>query len=91
MPPYLSHAAMTSPKFWSLGGGAPRPPIAGSTTECSCCWFNSRVEEEVSQKTSAIKRSRELENQLQEMQEDIESEKTTRNKIERQKRDLGEV
>jgi len=53
-------------------------------------WF-SRVEEEVTQKTSVIKRSRELENQLQEMQEDLESEKTARSKVERQKRDLGEV
>jgi len=45
----------------------------------------------MSQKTSAIKHSRELENQLQEMQEDLESEKTARSKVERQKRDLGEV
>jgi len=45
----------------------------------------------VTQKTTAIKRSRELENQLQEMQEDLESEKAGRSKVERQKRDLGEV
>lgn len=45
----------------------------------------------MTQKTTAIKRSRELENQLQEMQEDLESEKTVRSKVERQKRDLGEV
>ena len=50
-----------------------------------------RVEEEVTQKATAIKRSRELENQLQEIQEDLESEKTARSKVERQKRDLGEV
>jgi len=32
LPPCLSRAAMTSPKFWSLGaGGPPGPPIAGST------------------------------------------------------------
>jgi len=51
----------------------------------------SRVEDEVTQKTTAAKRSRELENQLQEMQEDLESEKVARSKVERQKRDLGEV
>ena len=45
----------------------------------------------MTQKTSAIKRSRELENQLQEMQEDLESEKAARSKVERQRRDLGEV
>ena len=50
-----------------------------------------RVEEEVTQKTTAIKRSRELENQLQEMQEDLESEKAARSKVEKLKRDLGEV
>jgi len=50
-----------------------------------------RVEEEVSQKTSAIKRSRELENQIQELQEDLDAEKTARSKVERQRRDLGEV
>ena len=50
-----------------------------------------RVEEEVTQKTTATKRSRELEGQLQEMQEDLESEKAARSKVERQKRDLGEV
>jgi len=49
------------------------------------------VEEEVSQKTSAMKRSRELENQLQEMQEDLDAEKSARSKVEKQKRDLGEV
>jgi len=45
----------------------------------------------VSQKTSAIKRSRELENQIQELQEDLDAEKTERSKVERQRRDLGEV
>lgn len=45
----------------------------------------------MSQKTSAIKRSRELENQIQELQEDLDAEKTARSKVERQRRDLGEV
>jgi len=38
-----------------------------------------------------MKHSRELESQLQEMQEDLESEKAFRSKVEKQKRDLGEV
>jgi len=64
---------------------------AGQPGKCvEYCRF-SRVEDEVTQKTTAIKRSRELENQLQEMQEDLESEKAGRSKVERQKRDLGEV
>jgi len=32
LPPCLSRATMTSPKFWSMGGGATGPPIAGSAT-----------------------------------------------------------
>jgi len=59
--------------------------------QSGCVDVFSRVEDEVTQKTTVIKRSRELENQLQEMQEDLESEKAARNKVERQKRDLGEV
>jgi len=36
LPTCLSRAAMTSPKFWSMGGGAPPgPAIAGSATECT--------------------------------------------------------
>jgi len=50
-----------------------------------------RVEEEVSGKTSVTKQVRELQSQLQEMQEDFEAEKTARHKAEKQKRDLGEV
>ena len=45
----------------------------------------------MTQKTNATKRSRELENQLQEIQEDLESEKAARSKVEKQKRDFGEV
>ena len=50
-----------------------------------------RVEEEVSGKTSVTKQVRELQSQLQEMQEDFEAEKAARHKAEKQKRDLGEV
>jgi len=33
LPPCVSHAGMTYPKFWSMGGGRlPGPPIAGSAT-----------------------------------------------------------
>jgi len=35
LPLCLGRAAMTSPEFWSMGGGRPRgPPIAGSATDC---------------------------------------------------------
>jgi len=50
-----------------------------------------RVEEEVSGKTSVTKQVRELQSQVQEMQEDFEAEKAARHKAEKQKRDLGEV
>jgi len=33
LPPCLGRAAMTSPKFWSMGGRPPGPPIAGSATD----------------------------------------------------------
>ena len=32
LPPCLSRTAKTSPTFWSMGGGAPGPHIAGSAT-----------------------------------------------------------
>ena len=52
---------------------------------------NFRVEEEVSLKANLNKMLRELESQKQEIAEDLESERETRTKIEKQKRDLGEV
>ena len=42
-------------------------------------------------KTTFHKQFRELESQLQEVQEDLEAEKESRNKAEKQKRDMGEV
>ena len=45
----------------------------------------------MSGKTSVTKQVRELQSQLQEMQEDIEAEKAARHKAEKQKRDFGEV
>jgi myosin protein heavy chain len=38
----------------------------------------------------ALKKIRELETQISELQEDLESERASRNKAEKQKRDLGE-
>lgn len=38
----------------------------------------------------ALKKIRELESQISELQEDLESERASRNKAEKQKRDLGE-
>lgn len=49
-----------------------------------------RVEEEAAQKNMALKKIRELESQISELQEDLESERAFRNKAEKQKRDLGE-
>uniref|UniRef100_A0A8C4I0V5 Myosin-10 n=1 Tax=Dicentrarchus labrax TaxID=13489 RepID=A0A8C4I0V5_DICLA len=47
-------------------------------------------EDEVSQKNNALKQVREMQAQLSELQEDLESEKVARNKAEKLKRDLSE-
>lgn len=49
-----------------------------------------RNEDEVSQKNNALKLVRELQAQVSELQEDLESEKLSRNKAEKLKRDLSE-
>lgn len=49
-----------------------------------------RLEEETSQKNNALKKIRELESHISDLQEDLESERAARNKAEKQKRDLGE-
>lgn len=51
--------------------------------------FN-RGDEEAVQKNNALKVIRELQAQIAELQEDLESEKASRNKAEKQKRDLSE-
>ncbi|XP_036385880.1 myosin-10 isoform X5 [Megalops cyprinoides] len=50
----------------------------------------ARGDEEVAQKNNALKQVRELQAQLAELQEDLESEKAARNKAEKLKRDLSE-
>lgn len=52
--------------------------------------FLNRGEEEINQKNNALKQIRELQAQLSELQEDLESEKQARNKAEKLKRDLSE-
>lgn len=52
--------------------------------------FLNRGEEEAGQKNNALKQIRELQAQLSELQEDLESEKQARNKAEKLKRDLSE-
>ncbi|XP_069557359.1 myosin-10-like isoform X3 [Brachyistius frenatus] len=52
--------------------------------------MHARGEEEVSHKNNALKQARELQAQLSELQEDLESEKQARNKAEKLKRDLSE-
>lgn len=49
-----------------------------------------RNEDEVGQKNNALKLVRELQAQVSELQEDLESEKLSRNKAEKLKRDLSE-
>ncbi|KAM4656280.1 myosin-11 isoform 1-T6 [Amazona ochrocephala] len=50
----------------------------------------ARLEDETSQKNNALKKIRELESHISDLQEDLESERAARNKAEKQKRDLGE-
>lgn len=56
------------------------------------CFFSTltRSDEEALQKNNALKQVRELQAQLAELQEDLESEKMCRNKAEKLKRDLSE-
>lgn len=49
------------------------------------------VEEEVAGRASLQKQIREVESQKQEITEDLESERESRNKADKQKRDLAEV
>lgn len=48
------------------------------------------MEEETTQRATAVKKIRELESLLSEVQEDLEAERTARGKAEAARRDLGE-
>ncbi|XP_015265428.1 PREDICTED: myosin-11 isoform X2 [Gekko japonicus] len=50
----------------------------------------ARLEDEIGQKNNALKKIRELEAHISDLQEDLDSERAARNKAEKQKRDLGE-
>ncbi|MBN3320971.1 MYH11 protein, partial [Atractosteus spatula] len=50
----------------------------------------ARLEDEMAQKNNALKKIRELEGHISDLQEDLESERAARNKAEKTKRDLGE-
>uniref|UniRef100_A0A671R4A9 Myosin, heavy chain 11a, smooth muscle n=1 Tax=Sinocyclocheilus anshuiensis TaxID=1608454 RepID=A0A671R4A9_9TELE len=50
----------------------------------------ARLEDETAQKNNALKKIRELEGHISDLQEDLESERAARNKAEKTKRDLGE-
>ena len=54
-------------------------------------FFMFRADEEGVSRQNVNKQMRELTNQLQELQEDLETEKEARNKAEKLKRDLNEV
>lgn len=49
-----------------------------------------RLEDETAQKNNALKKIRELEGIISDLQEDLDSERVARNKAEKTKRDLGE-
>ncbi|XP_028353827.2 myosin-11 [Physeter macrocephalus] len=49
-----------------------------------------RLDDEIAQKNNALKKIRELEGHISDLQEDLDSERAARNKAEKQKRDLGE-
>lgn len=59
---------------------------------CYVVFFSTvhRSEDEVSQKNNALKLVRELQAQVSELQEDMDSEKLSRSKAEKLKRDLSE-
>lgn len=54
------------------------------------CVYAYSLEEESSQRSAAVKRVRELEALISELQEDLEAERMTRAKVEAARRDLGE-
>lgn len=49
------------------------------------------AEEESVGKAATMKQVREIQNQIQELQEDLDAERESRNKAEKQKRDISEV
>ena len=50
-----------------------------------------RADEESARRSELEKTKRELDNQLEELKEDLEAEKSARTKAEKQRRELGEV
>lgn len=52
--------------------------------------MTGRLEDEAAQKNNALKKIRELEGHISDLQEDLDSERAARNKAEKIKRDLGE-
>ena len=53
------------------------------------CQF--RMDKEIASKSISQKQVRDLESQVQDIQEDLEAEREGRNKAEKHRRDLGEV
>lgn len=89
---------MHSPTARACGGRGDCTPVgeAGHTaprdTVLSAPWLCllNRGDDETLHKNNALKVVRELQAQIAELQEDFESEKASRNKAEKQKRDLSE-
>ena len=85
----------TPARAMSEGGGvcdgAPWEESPGAGSECLLCpGVLRRGDDETLHKNNALKAVRELQAQIAELQEDFESEKASRNKAEKQKRDLSE-
>lgn len=55
-----------------------------------CCFRGHSLEEESRQRGTAVKRIREMEALLSELQEDLEAERAARGKVEAARQDLGE-
>lgn len=54
-------------------------------------YFSRRVDEESSRRSELEKTKREMESQIEELKEDLDTEKVARTKAEKQRRELGEV
>lgn len=73
-----------------MGSAIPGSWGPGNTAQTWSLGCLRRGDDETLHKNNALKAVRELQAQIAELQEDFESEKASRNKAEKQKRDLSE-
>lgn len=81
---HCTHLALGEEGGQREGAAQPAPP------KCFVPGSFDRGDDETLHKNNALKVVRELQAQIAELQEDFESEKASRNKAEKQKRDLSE-